>query len=44
MAEFIQKSYDIDHSILFSIQAPFDLMHADVGDLCFLGKSAADPK
>ena len=23
---------------------PFDLLHADVGDLSFLGKSAADPK
>ena len=42
--EFISKSDDIDCSTLFSIQAPFDLMHADVGDLCFLGKSAANPK
>ena len=43
-AEFVSKSNDIDRSTLFSIRAPFDLMHADVGDLCFLGKSAADPK
>ena len=43
-AEFIKKSDDIDRSILYSIQAPFDLMHADIGDLRFLGKSAVDPK
>ena len=43
-AEYVQKSDDIDHSTLYSIQAPFDLWHVDVGDLCFLGKSAADPK
>ena len=36
--EFVSKSGDIDCSTLFSIQAPFDLMHADVGDLRFLGK------
>ena len=36
--EFVSKSSDIDCSTLFSIQAPFDLMHADVGDLRFLGK------
>ena len=35
-AEFIQKSDNIDRSTLFSIQAPFDLLHAD---LRFLGKS-----
>ena len=43
-AEFIDKSDDIDRSTLFSIEAPFDLLHADIGDLCFSGKSAADPK
>ena len=43
-AEFIKKSDDIDRSTLFSIQAPFDLLHPDIGGLCFLGKSAADPK
>ena len=32
-AEFVSKSDDIDRSTLFSIQAPFDLMHTDVGDL-----------
>ena len=43
-SEYIQKSNDIDRSTLYSVQTPFDLLHADVGDLCFLGKSAADPK
>ena len=43
-AEYVQKSDDIDRSTLYSVQAPFDLLHADVGDLRFLGKSAADPK
>ena len=43
-AEYIQKSDDIDRSTLYSIHVPFDLLHADVGDLLFLGKSAADPK
>ena len=41
-AECVQKSDDIDHSLLYSIQAPFDLLDSDVGDLHFLGKSAAD--
>ena len=43
-AEYVQKSYDIDRSALYSVQAPFDLLHTDVGDLRFLGKSAANPK
>ena len=36
--EFIEKSDDIDRSTLFSIQAPFDLLHAEIDDLRFLGK------
>ena len=43
-AEYVQKSNDIDRSTLFSVQAPFDFLHADIGNLRFLGKSAADPK
>ena len=43
-AEYVHKGDDIDRSTLFSVQAPFDLLHADIGDLRFLGKSAADPK
>ena len=42
--EYVQKSDDIDRPTLYSIQAPFELLHADDGDLRFLGKSAADPK
>ena len=40
----VQKSDDIDRSTPYSIHAPFDFLHADVGDLHFLGKSAANPK
>ena len=43
-AEYVKKIDDIDRSTLCSVHAPFDLLHADVGDLRFLGKSAADPK
>ena len=43
-AEYVQKSDGIDCSTLHSIYAPFDLLHADVGDLHFLGKSAANSK
>ena len=43
-AQFVSRSDDIDRSTLFSIQAPFDLLHADVCDLGFLEKSAANPK
>ena len=40
----LKKNDDFDRSTSFNIQAPFDLSHADVGDLRFLGKSAVDPK
>ena len=43
-AEYVQKSDDIDRSTLYSIQTPFVLLHTDVGDLRFSGKSAADLK
>ena len=43
-AEYIQKSNDIDCSTLYSVEAPFDLLHVDVGDLHLSGKSAADPE
>ena len=43
-AEYVQKSDDIDRSTVYSIHAPFDLLHADVGDLRFLRNSAADSK
>ena len=37
-----RKSDDIDRSTLFTFQGPFELLHADLGNLEFLGKSAAD--
>ena len=43
-AEYVQKSNYIDRSTLFSFQGPFELLHADLGNLKFLGKSAADPR
>ena len=42
--EYVQKSNDIDRSILFSFQGPFEHLHADPRSLNFLGKSAGDPQ
>ena len=36
-AEYVQKSDDISRSTLYSVQAPFDLLHGDVGYLRLLG-------
>ena len=41
---FIEKKDDIDRSTHYSLDGPFQLLHADVGNLKFLGKSATDPK
>ena len=41
---FINKRSNIDHSTLYSIGKPFELLHADIADLRFLAKSAVDPK
>lgn len=41
---FVEKKSDIDRSTLYSFNGPFQLLHADVGNLEFLGKSAVDPK
>ena len=35
---------EIDHSTLHSFDAPFRLLHADVGNLEFLGKNATFPQ
>ena len=40
---FTQKN-DVDHSTLYSIRKPFDLVHGDITDTRFLVKSAVDPK
>ena len=34
----------VDHSALYSIGKPFELLHADIADTPFLAKSAVDPK
>ena len=41
---FVEKKDDIDRSTLYSFDGPFQLLHADAGNLGFLGKSATDPK
>ena len=41
---FVEKIDDIDRSTLYSFDCPFQLSHADVGNLEILGKSATDPK
>ena len=38
------KKREIDHSTLYSFNAPFQLFHADVGNLEFLGKNATFPQ
>ena len=41
---FVNKRSNIDHSTLYSISKPFDLLHADVADLRCLKQSAVNPK
>ena len=41
--DYVEKR-EIDHSILYSFDAPFWLFHADVGNLEFLGKNATFPQ
>ena len=41
---FINKRSNIDHSTLYSIGKPFELLHADINDLKFLANSTVDPK
>ena len=40
---FTQKD-DAEHSILYSISKPFDLVHGDIVNSIFLVKSAVNPK
>ena len=40
---FVEKKDDIDRSTRYNFNSPFQLLHADVGNLDFL-KSAADPR
>ena len=41
---FVNKTSNIDHSTLYSISKPFELLHADIADLRFLAKSAVERK
>ena len=42
---FVEQKKDIDRlSVLYSIKAPFKLMHADIADIRFFSKSAVDLK
>ena len=41
---FVNKRSNIDHSTIYSISKPFDLLHADVADLRCLKQSAVNPK
>ena len=41
--DYVEKR-EIDHSALYSFDAPFRLFHADVGNLEFLGKNATFPQ
>ena len=34
---------DIDRSTLYSFSKPFEILHADIADIRFFAKSAADP-
>lgn len=42
-ADFIDKR-EIDHSTLYSFDGPFQLIHADIENLEFLGKNATFPQ
>ena len=41
---FIEQKAEIDRSTLYSIEEPLKKFHADIADLRFFARSAADPK
>ena len=41
---FVEKKDVVDRSTLYGFDGPFELLHAEAGNLEFLGKSATDPK
>ena len=43
-APFYEKRSEIDRTTLYSIEKPFQRVHADIADLRFFAKSAVDPK
>ena len=40
---FVDKKKDIDRLTLYSFSKSFELLHADIADIKFFAKSAADP-
>ena len=40
----LKKKNDVDHSTLYSISKPFNLVHGDIANTRFLAKSAVNPK
>ena len=41
---FYDFKSNVDHSALYSVGKPFELLHADIADTRFLAKSVVDPK
>ena len=41
---FVEKREYVDRSTPYSFSGPFEALQADIADIRFLGKSAADPK
>ena len=41
---FVEKNDEIDRSVLYSFEGPFQLLHGDIANLQFLGNSSAAPK
>ena len=41
---FYDFKSNVDHSTLYSVGKPFELLHADIADTRFLAKSGVDPK
>ena len=41
--DYVEKR-EIDHFTLYSFSSPFELLHADVGNLEFLGNNATFPR
>ena len=39
---FVEKKSDVDRSTLYSFSRPFELLHADIANIRFFAKSAAD--
>ena len=40
---FVEKKSDVDRSTLYSFSRAFELLHADIAEIRFFAKSAADP-